>query len=76
MAISSGQDSLLLLFPLGNAENPNLTNDALISCMQPQISRKACNVKELNIGHMYMHSTCLQAKFHKMCELNMNSRCC
>jgi hypothetical protein len=52
--------------------------------MQPQIFRKACNVKELNNGHMYMHrlglysrdSSYVEAKFHKMCELHMNSRCC
>jgi hypothetical protein len=57
MAISSCQDSLLLVFPLGNADNQNLTHGA-ISFMQPQISREAWHVKQLNIGHMYIHSTC------------------
>jgi hypothetical protein len=30
---------------------PKVAHGALASCMQPQIFRKACNVKELNIGH-------------------------
>jgi hypothetical protein len=63
---------------------PKVDHGALASFMQPQIFRKACNVKELNNGHMYMHrlglysrdSSYVEAKFHKMCELHMNSRCC
>jgi hypothetical protein len=55
MAISTCQDSSLLVFPLGNADNPNLTHGALTSCIQPQIFRKSWHVKELNIWS-YVHA--------------------